>query len=248
MKNYKLNICYEGTNYFGWQDNKSELTIESLLLKALTRIYGHSPKLQAASRTDRGVHAKEQVVNFLAPPLIPETIMVKAINRYLPKDIRVLSVTIEKDTFHPTLDNHFKEYVYRITNTPVQLPFDRHLSWHVKPSLNLKFMRQAATHFTGTHNFKCFCNQSPSIPYDKTRTIATIDIQGHGDILITIKGENFLYKMVRNIVGTLVYIGLGKIGINEVDTIIKSGDRKLAGMTAPAHGLTLNKVYYDLEK
>lgn len=246
MNNYRLNICYEGTNYFGWQDNQSELTFESILAKALTRIYGTRPKLQAASRTDRGVHAKEQVVNFFAPPLISEETMVKAINRYLPKDIRVLSVTLMPSTFHPTLDNRQKEYVYRITNKPIQLPFDRHFAWHVKPPLDVTLMRNAASLLIGTKDFTSFCNQSPSIPYDKTRTIRTINIEGHGDILITIVGENFLYKMVRNIVGTLVYVGLLKIKLVDLSALIERRDRKFAGVTAPAHGLTLNKVYYDL--
>lgn len=246
MDNYKLIISYNGTRFFGWQDNGKDLSIEGTLNSALKRIYGKKLKLQAASRTDRGVHAKGQVVNFFAPPLISLPILVKAINRYLPKDIRVLSAEIKGESFHPTLDCLHKEYVYRICNQPIQMPFDRDFSWHVKPPLDLNLMRNAAQLLCGEKDFGALTNQSPSVPFDKTRKLDSIDVED--GVAIVVRGQNFLYKMVRNIVGLLVHVGLQKINLKDVQKILDGCDRKEAGQTAPAHGLTLNKVFYDFEK
>lgn len=223
--NIKLTLSYHGTPFLGWQKTKTGPSIEQHLQQALHTLLEHKVVLQAASRTDAGVHAKGQIVNFNSSHMPDQS----ALNALLPEEIRVLEMTRAEDTFHPTIDAKGKEYHYLITNHPFQLPFDLDCAWHFPYLLNLELMKKAAKELIGTHDFSSFCNQSPSNPEDKTRTLTQIAIHPTQDgFRFEIKGHSFLYKMVRNLVGNLAYIGAGK-------------SKK---MTAPAHGLTLKKVYY----
>ncbi len=247
MKNIKLLVAYEGTSYFGWQKTKMGPSIEECLEKVLAQILQEDVALQAASRTDRGVHAEGQVVNFLTTKLdLDLSRLQHGLNGLLPDDISIREVEQAAMDFHPTLQTKGKEYHYQICNAHLQLPFFRHISWHYHLPLALDEMRLAAVDLIGEHDFSTFCNELALSTADQICTLSRIDIQPleQERLLISITGDHFLYKMVRNIVGTLVYVGAGKIPASALSMILKSRDRKQAGITAPAHGLSLKQVFY----
>lgn len=246
--NHKLLVAYDGTNYFGWQKTSSGPSIEEALEKALEQILQERIVLQAASRTDRGVHATGQVVDFHSSHLIQDYGKFRiGINALLPPDIAVLEAEEAPPAFHPTLNVKNKEYQYALCFGKVQLPQKRLYSWHFHYDLDVGKMQQAALALQGTHDYSAFCNQKKNEVYENhIRTIDQISIQSTQPdcLLITISGHSFLYKMVRNIVGTLAYVGCGKITPIEIADILLHKDRTLAGVTAPAHGLTLAKIKY----
>lgn len=243
--NIKLIISYDGTSYLGWQEGNDGPTIEKTLRQVLERVYQEPIVLQAASRTDAGVHAHGQVVNFKPTKKKDLTRLLISLNQLLPKSIRVLSLEEAKDSFHPTLDNGGKEYHYHLHLGPVQSPFTRNFSWHIHTPIDIELMREASSFFIGTHDFSALTNVTFPKPSDTTRTLGRIDLIEKGPHLrIEIEGDNFLYKMVRNIVGTLVYIGMGKLTLDETKYLLSQKDRTFAGITAPAHGLTLHSVFY----
>lgn len=238
-RNIRSLIAYNGTHYFGWQKTRMGPSIEETLELCLQQILQHPVELQAASRTDRGVHAEGQVVNFFTDkPKVDLKKLHLSLAKMLPKDISPLALEEVETSFHPTLDSKGKEYQYQICNLPIQLPFLKDYSWHIPTPLDLPSMLIAKEFLLGTHDFSAFTNERTD---DTIRTIHSIEIEPG---LFKIKGDKFLYKMVRNIVGTLVYVGLGKIPPTEIPTILSSRNRALAGMTAPAHGLCLKQVFY----
>lgn len=242
MKNIKALITYLGSRYFGFQKTKMGPSIEEELQRALEQILQHSVIIQAASRTDRGVHSEGQVINFLLKKEIELSKLHSGLRAILPHDISVLQLQKMHPSFHPTLDAKAKEYHYAICNSSIQLPFYREFSWHVFQKLDLEMMREAAQKLIGTKDFSAFSNMKY---HDPIRNLMDIKIENYENrIFIHLKGNNFLYKMVRNIVGTLVYIGMGKIALEQLPKILSSGKRELAGVTAPAHGLSLKKVFY----
>lgn len=243
--NFRLLLSYDGTAYFGWQKTEKGPTIQETLAKALYVLSPNSSLPEAASRTDKGVHAEGQVVSFSLPhdkPIAPHTLQ-KALNAHLPADIRVLNVESVPDTFHPTLDAKKKEYRYRICLSGIQNPIYRLYSWSFRYLLKIEKMECAAQALIGTHDFSALANETEKNPIC---TIETIEIAqlAENRLEIAIRGDRFLYKMMRNLVGTLLYIGSGKLPDGCIQTLLASKDRKEAGMTAPAHGLTLSKVFY----
>ncbi len=242
--NIKCTIAYSGSRYFGWQKTREGPSIESALQESLERLLQHPVLLQAASRTDRGVHAEAQVVNFFSPTKDLSTLE-RALRATLPSDISLIRLEKAKVDFHPTLDCLSKEYHYQICNHFVQLPFYRAISWRFHYPLRLDLMQLAANDFIGFHNFTSLSNERVS-EEKAFRRIFRISVCPLMDnrLKIEIEGESFLYKMVRNLVGTLVYVGCGKISLREASQILSSRDRRLAGVTAPSHGLCLKKVSY----
>lgn len=243
MKNYRAIISYDGTHYLGWQNNKNGPSIEATIQSALEQILQHPIKLQAASRTDAGVHAHAQVINFFSP----KKIQLISINSLLPSDIAVLSIEEAESTFHPTLDAKEKVYRYSLCTTPWQYPKKRFTSWHYPKNLDLTLMDQAASQLIGTHDFTAFTNKKQKETYEsRIRSLTSIQIHSleEGSLEFILKGKSFLYKMVRNLVGTLVHVGEGKIPANEIKSILLSKKRSKAGVTAPAHGLTLHNISY----
>lgn len=235
---YQAIIAYDGTSYFGWQKTKSGPSIQEELEKALLQITGKSCSPEAASRTDRGVHAVGQVVQFsLMTSLSPQHLQ-KAMNAILPPDIRVLSLSPRE--FHPTLDAIGKEYHYKISPAPVQDPMERLYAWHLLYPVQFEPMREAAKYLIGAHDFTSFANNREK---DPNCTVHSIEIH---PTHIAIQGDRFLYKMVRNLVGTLIYVGYGKLRASDIPNILGARDRKLAGITAPAHGLYLHQVFYEV--
>jgi len=251
MKNIQLLIAYDGTHFLGWQKTKLGPSIEETLQGVISQILQEDITLQAASRTDAGVHAEGQSVNFFTnKELLSLVNLQKSINALLPATIRVLHIEEKNLAFHPTLDSIGKEYQYYICNTPYQLPRHRLFSWHVSHPLSLKDMERAALDLLGTHDFSAFCNERASLNKDPVCTIhsITINLLPNDQISISIIGNRFLYKMMRNLIGTLVYVGLKKIEVSEVKNILQNKQRTLAGITAPAHGLHLIRVFYKQEQ
>lgn len=243
MKNICLKIAYDGTPFYGWQKTDAGPSVEGTLQNILEQILQEPIELQAASRTDRGVHAENQVVNFFTTKKPPSQL---SLNRLLPRSIRVLEVKTMPDHFHPTLDTKGKLYVYSICYGPLQMPFHRFFSWHVPYALDSEAMQEAANYFLGEHDFSAFCNVHENLNYPhKMRTIDSITLMHSPNRLqIAIKGNHFLYKMARIIVGTLVHVGRGKLKASSIQEIIASKQRPHAGITAPAHGLSLKEIYF----
>lgn len=246
--NIKVLLAYEGTDYLGWQKTAAGPSIEGELEPQLQCLLGHPIRLQAASRTDAGVHAEGQVVNFRVESLRYSLRRLQlSLNQLLPSSIRVLEIEEAPLCFHPTLDAKGKEYRYLIDNGPVALPRQRHYSWHQPFPLGIDQMRQAAALLIGTNDYYALCNRSHKQKYrDTIRSLEAIELLVHPErqVELRIRGSSFLYKMVRNIAGLLVSVGLGKKGAEEIPRLLASGDRTLAGVTAPAAGLTLHRVFY----
>lgn len=243
--NIKMILSYDGTEFLGWQESIDGITIEETLRKTLEMIYQHPIVLQAASRTDRGVHAEGQVVNYITEKSFDLDRLKHSLNQLLPKTIRIHQIERALNTFHPTLEAIGKEYHYHLCTLSIQSPFRRHLSWHIPTPLNFDLMKIGASLFIGTHDFATFCNTIHPMPKSTVRTLTRFEIiKEDSSLRFEIEGNNFLYKMVRNLVGTLVYLGTGKLSLDQVKTLLAQKDRKAAGITAPAHGLTLKKVSY----
>jgi tRNA pseudouridine38-40 synthase len=247
QKNIKLILAYDGTHYQGWQRGSEGKSIEETLEKTLSLICQHPVVLQAASRTDAGVHAEGQVVNFFSTKELAPSQLSWSLNQLLPKDLAVIQVEFANDSFHPTLDSISKEYRYYICNSPHQLPHHRLYSWHVYQRLNFDSIDAGMQLLQGKHDFSSFCNHHINQNYvDHIREIFSFERIALPDKrhCFIVRGNHFLYRMVRNLVGTLIDIGRGKIALEELSHILKARDRTCAGVSAPAHGLFLHQISY----
>lgn len=248
MQNIRLKIAYDGSKYLGWQRTKIGLSIEETLQNALEIVFQYPLILQAASRTDAGVHAKGQVVNFLIPRSdLNLNKLLHNLNNLLPKEIVGLEMRETHENFHPTLDCIGKEYHYHICFGSIQNPLHRLYSWHYPHPLDINLIKLAGKAIEGKRDFSVFCNNIKTCKYDDfIREVSQIEVIELAEqrLRLVIKGHNFLYKMVRNIAGTLAYIGSKKIDLDQLTHILESQDRTLAGMTAPAQGLVLAEVFY----
>lgn len=241
----KLIVAYDGTNYHGWQLQKNALSVEEVLTGALRELTGEQIELAGASRTDTGVHAKGNVAVFDTDTKIPPEKIAVAVNQRLPEDIRVMHSEQVEETFHPRYRASRKTYEYLVTNAKIQLPTKRLYSYFVYIPLDVGRMEEAAELFLGEHDFAGFCSAGSQVK-TTVRTIYDIKLSQDGeDIKIRITGNGFLYNMVRIIAGTLIEVGMKRRSLSEVRQAIRLADRKLAGPTAPAHGLTLVKIDYE---
>ncbi|MFA6170404.1 MAG: tRNA pseudouridine(38-40) synthase TruA [Candidatus Margulisiibacteriota bacterium] len=249
--NHRLVVQYDGAGFEGFQSQTHHRTIQDELEKALGRLYKRRIKVLGTSRTDSGVHALCQVVSFQAPLIIPFPKLPLALNALLPESIRVIKADRAPDSFVPRFAAKNKTYEYLIFNGKIMPPLIRHFVWQVKPKLDLKAMRRAAAGLKGRHDFTAFCNAGGK-ERAGVRNLRRVGIGFKKIVLwdglkvevITLKfqADGFLYRMVRNLVGTLVEAGLGKIEPERIKKIIKNRDRTLAGRTAPPQGLCLIKV------
>jgi tRNA pseudouridine38-40 synthase len=247
MRNIKLKIAYDGSAYCGWQKTQIGPSIEGTIESVLSRILQHPIKLQAASRTDAGVHAFGQIINFFTDREITLDKLKYSLNCLLPRDIAVNGMEIAADDFHPTLDCKGKEYHYHVCYHKIQLPHERHYVWHYPYAVDLQKIRDTIPLLIGQKDFSSFCNARLIDPYPHyIRNLEAIELEEYSEGFMRFKiyGNNFLYKMVRNLVGTLVYVGVGKIKCEEISDILLAKDRTKAGLTAPAHGLCLFEVKY----
>jgi tRNA pseudouridine38-40 synthase len=248
LTKFKLTIAYDGTAYAGWQIQKIGTGVQEKLEAALAKLFPSRPRLHSSSRTDTGVHALGLVAHFEVPAAeskIPGRKLLLALNAWLPEDIRVLRANRAASSFHARFDATAKQYRYLVWNHPAHNPLLRHSAWHVPRPLDLSAMRRAAQLFLGSHDFQSF-TANPGYARESTRrTLVRCDVRRHGpELTFRIEGSGFLYKMCRGIVGTLVQVGLGKVPPSEIRRMLAKKDRRVAGMTAPAHGLVLWKVSY----
>lgn len=245
---YKLTIAYDGTGYEGWQVQKIGTGVQQKVEEALAKLFPSGPRLHSSSRTDTGVHALGMVAHFEAPSTEWKSSAGKlalAINAWLPDDIRVLSASKAAADFHARFDAAGKQYRYFVWNHAAMNPMLRKSAWHVPRRLALGQMRAAAGQFVGKHDFKSFTANTGYERSSTVRKLSRCEIKRQGPLLtFVVEGDGFLYKMCRGIVGTLVQVGLGKFAPSEIKELLTKKDRRFAGMTAPAHGLVLWKVFY----
>lgn len=247
MRNIKLTLAYDGTNYHGFQkQNKTSLkTIQDELEKALTTITNENIVVNGSGRTDAGVHAQGQVVNFFSTTKIPVERIPRAVNSVLPPDIVVWQAEEMLPDFHARFAAKKKTYSYTIYNDRELSPFWRYYAYHVPVPLDISKMIKGAENFVGTHDFHGFCAKNTAVT-DFVRTIFSCGLEKEGPLLkLTITGNGFLYNMVRIIMGTLVEIGKDKRQPEDVVTLIIAKNRKLSGVTLPPQGLCLQSVEYD---
>ncbi len=245
MRNIKLTIEYDGTNYHGWQVQKNALTVQECVEKALAKLLGTETGVVGCSRTDVGVHAYGQVAHFFTNSTIPGEKFSYAINNLLPDDIVIQKSEEVPGDFHSRYSSKGKKYRYLICNSAHQSAIMRNRACHVRPELDFEQMRKAAEHFVGEHDFAAFQATGGQVR-STVREIYSMNVSRKEDNLIEIEvtGNGFLYNMVRIIAGTLIYVGMGKLKQKEIPDIIKSLDRTKAGKTAPAQGLYLMEIYY----
>lgn len=249
MRNIKLSLAYDGTKYHGFQkqNNTTLKTIQDELEKALSKITNESIIVNGSGRTDAGVHAKGQVVNFFSSTTIPSERISRAVNSVLPPDIRVWQAEDMPQDFHARFAAKRKTYCYTIYNDRQMSPFWRYYAYHVPVSLDTNKMKKGAENFVGTHDFHGFCAKNTAVN-DYVRTIFSCQIEKEECLLrLYITGSGFLYNMVRIVMGTLLEIGKGKRDPEDIIALIKAKNRKLSGITLPPQGLCLFSVVYEDE-
>lgn len=241
-----LETAYDGTEYCGFQFQENGPTVQAAFENALSVLEKRFIRIKGASRTDSGVHARGQRIFYVTPNNIPETGYIKGLNALLPSDISVLSVRKTHPDFNPRLTAG-KVYIYRLNLNPVRNPFEVRWHWHYFHQLDVERMNLAAAWIKGTHEFDCF--QAADCERENTkRTIYSLTVERTRDTVeIKIAGSAFLKNMVRIISGTLVDVGRGFRNPEWIKQLIESKDRTQAGMTAPAAGLTLEKIVYPDE-
>jgi tRNA pseudouridine38-40 synthase len=258
MRSVKLTLAYEGTRYVGWQRQASGLSIQGLLEGILTAIDGAPVAVAGAGRTDAGVHALAQVASCtLTGPLDTDTLR-RALNAQLPPDVRVLTIEEVAEAFHARFSATGKRYRYVVANGPVVSPFAARSAWHQTGWLDLATMREAAAHLVGTHDFSAFQSTGTDVQHGvRTLSAATIEdlsdrpppplpvdaVPGGRLLVFEVAGDGFLRHMVRAMAGTLVEVGHRRRD-PDLGAVVASGNRALAGPTAPAHGLWLVQVDY----
>ncbi len=244
MKRVKLVVAYDGTAYRGWQVQPGADTIEGELNKALSALLKEEIWVIGASRTDSGVHALCNVAVFDTNARMPAEKISYALNQRLPEDIRVQDSREVAAGFHPRRCNSRKTYEYRILNREFPMPTKRLYAYFTYVPLDVGKMKQAAAYLVGEHDFKSFCSTA-SAAESTIRTIYELTVDKTGEeILVRVSGSGFLYNMVRIIAGTLMEAGKGSLAPERMEEILKARDRKAAGPTAPACGLTLAKYEF----
>lgn len=245
MRNVALLLKFVGTNYSGWQRQKNADSIQGALEDAIAHVTGAKSGVTGCSRTDAGVHANFFVCNFKTDATIPEKNLPLALNSFLPGDIAVQRATDVPEPFNARFDCVKKEYVYRIYQSKIRDPFLENRAYRYIHAFDLEEAKSASRAFVGTHDFTAFA-ASGRTTKTSVRTIYSSGMEKKGgEIFFIVSGDGFLYNMVRIMAGTLLLVAGGKIKAADIERIIKSRDRKEAGPTAPAHGLYLNRVFYE---
>ncbi len=262
LRNLRLILSYDGTDFHGWQRQPDAPTVQECLESAIERILGAKVQVYGSGRTDAGVHALNQVANFKTACSIPCKNLLKALNNTLQSTVRVKDVCEAPLRFHARYDVRSKTYRYRILQSPVASPFVNRFVWHYPFPLDVVRTAQAARLFEGEHDFSSFAAAEGTVGGERsattsvsrgsaettlTRTIFTSRILRRTRtcmLIYEVTGSGFLHHMVRNIVGTLVEVGRGKLEPADITRILQAHDRTLAGPTAPAQGLCLVRVEY----
>lgn len=238
---YKLTISYDGTHYAGWQVQKNGLAIQPLIQKALETALRHPLNLTGSGRTDAGVHARGQTAHFDTEISVEPKRLILSLNALLPPDIRIIDLEPAAPDFHARYSARSKIYHYHLSLEPD--PFTLLYRHPVFGAFNLELLKAGAKEFVGTHDFTSFANTGKEKP--SVRTIYRIDVvEQKGGVRLEFEGNGFLYKMVRNITGTLLDVAAGKIEPSEIKNILAARDRRRAAAAAPAKGLFLFQVNY----
>jgi tRNA pseudouridine38-40 synthase len=244
---YKMTLAYDGNHYSGWQIQSNDVSIQEILQQKLQILTGKPTPITGAGRTDAQVHAMGQVAHFTTDKLLDPYQFCYSFNCLLPKDIRINHMIEVPLTFHARYSATGKIYHYHLHIGPVESPFTRLHSWHLYQKIDLQLLRQAALLFVGTHDFSSFTNEAyrGAAARNPVRTIHRLDVVNEpGGVRLEFQGDGFLYKMIRNIVGTLVDVATGKRPISDIPKMMEAKDRQHAGKGAPAHGLFLMEVLY----
>jgi len=242
--NYRVVVHFDGTEYYGWQFQTAKYpTIQAEMIRVLKIIAKKQVLVTGSSRTDAGVHSSGLTANFHLPVAIKADSLKQALNSLLPRDIRIVECEQMDKSFNARFGAVSKTYVYRIFTGSVQSPFSQRFALHVPFPLDRKAMRRAARHFVGQKDFSSFTSDEPG--KKRLREVDQCQMQVRNEeIIFTVRGKSFLRYMVRNMVGTLIDVGRGKIAASDIPAIFAAKDRRQAGQTAPAKGLTLVKVEY----
>jgi tRNA pseudouridine38-40 synthase len=245
MRNIKMIVEYDGTDYSGWQRQDDRPTVQRVLEDSIGVITGEKITVFGSGRTDAGVHALNQVAHFKTRSRIAPRNLLKGINSLLPPDVAVKDLTEAPGDFHARYGVKSKVYLYQIYNKPVRSALFRKYAWFISNPLDVENMRQAASCLEGTHDFSSFCAADAAVT-DRTRTVmeASVEHKKNGMIQLRIEADGFLKYMVRNISGTLAEVGRGKRSPEEFKEVLQSKDRRKAGITAPPQGLFLMEVKY----
>ena len=245
MRNIKLTIEYDGTNYAGWQRQSEDPTVQETIESALSGMTGEKIVLYGSGRTDSGVHALGQVANFKTKSAIKTGEFQKGLNSILPKDIVIINSEEAEDGFHAQFSSKSKVYVYKVLNRPHGTAIMRKRVWHIPYKLSLTRMSEAAAELQGEHDFNAFCQASPDVKSTVRNVLSAEFKKTEGDILeFTIEADGFLKRMVRLIAGTLVQAGKERITPGEFLKILESGEKTKFVQAAPAWGLYLREVKY----
>ncbi|UOO37414.1 tRNA pseudouridine(38-40) synthase TruA [Oscillospiraceae bacterium CM] len=245
MRNIALRLMYDGTNYHGWQEQKTDVTVAGTVRTALEALCKHPVKLTGCGRTDAGVHAECYCANFRTTARIPADRLPLALNTLLPPDIAAVAAVDTSDDFNAILSCVKKEYTYRVYNDRRRNPFyaDRALFYPVP--LDIMSMAAAARHFVGTHDFKAVRSVGTETK-TTVRTVFWFDVEQNGPLVeLRVCADGFLYNMARAMAGTLLYVSEGKIEPSEIPGLLEAGDRRLTGPTVPPGGLYLTRLWYD---
>lgn len=244
MKNIKLTIEYDGTEYYGWQRQRELATIQGTVENVLEKILSKHVEINGASRTDAGVHARGQVANFLTDSSIPPDRFIYPINNLLPPDIRIVKSEEVPEEFHARYSTKGKLYSYKIFCRDVDSALITRYAAFCPDKLDAEEMAKAAEYLKGTHDFNAF-KAAGSSAKTSIRTIYDIRVDKENEIItVYVSGSGFLYNMVRIIAGTLIEVGKDKISPDAIPDILNSKNRTMAGYTAPARGLCLEELYY----
>ena len=243
MRNLRLDICYDGTRYKGWQrlpgvDN----TIQGKLEQCLSKILGEAIEITGSGRTDAGVHALGQVANFHCESAMPPEEILQQLRRYLPEDIGIYSCKEVSPRFHARLNAKEKTYLYRIWNSEKPCVFQRKYTTILPEKLNVKMMQKAAEYFCGEHDFSAFCG-NPKFKKSTVRFVRSVEITEGEELHIRFTGNGFIHNQVRIMVGTLIEVGRGERSPESIPALF-GGKRAEAGFLAPAQGLCLQEVTY----
>jgi tRNA pseudouridine38-40 synthase len=246
MRNIAVHLMYDGTNYHGWQMQKTEKTVAGTVEEVLSKLCEHPVKVHGCGRTDAGVHAKRYCFNFKSTTNIPPERLPLALNSLLPNDISAQKSIYAPDDFDANLSCIKKEYTYKIFNSRIRDPFYSNRAYFYPQKLNIDAMQEASKHFVGTHDFAAV----RSVGTETKTTIRTVfwfdvDINDNNIIEMRVCADGFLYNMARAMVGTLLYVSEGKILPGDIPGLLKEKDRSFAGPTVPPGGLYLSRIWYN---
>lgn len=244
MRNIKLILEYDGTNYAGWQRQNNAVTLQQKVEEAIEELTREKINVIGSSRTDSGVHAKGFVLNFNTECSIPDKSFREALNSKLPRDIVAVDSTEVPLSFHARYSSIGKKYSYTILNTPQPAAIGRQYVYHYKRPLDFYKMSEACKYYVGEHDYAAFRTVGSSVKTSIRNVKSAVLKMENNKILFTVEADGFLYNMVRIMVGTLIDVGINKITPENIREIIQSKDRNRAGKTAPASGLCLEEVYY----